>query len=70
MEPSDYLLLFIFIALGAFSLVAAVFNFDWYFETGGASTFVRRLGRRGARVFYALLGAALICCGVLGLLYW
>lgn len=70
MEPSEYFILALFIALGVFSMVAATFNFDWYFQTSGAMTFVRRFGRRGARIFYALLGVALIVCGVAGLLYW
>lgn len=70
MEPTDYFMLAIFIALGVFSLIAAIFNFDWYFETSGAATFVHKFGRKGARIFYALLGAALIGCGVLGLIYW
>lgn len=70
MDPSEYMILAIFIALGLFSVVAALFNFDWYFETSGAMTFVKWLGRGGARIFYLLLGLALMTCGVLGLLYW
>lgn len=70
MEPSEYFILVLFIALGAFSIVAAIFNFDWYFATSGAMTFVRWLGRVGARIFYALLGMALIACGVWGLISW
>ncbi|WP_459188094.1 immunity 17 family protein [Parabacteroides sp. APC149_11_2_Y6] len=70
MGPSEYFILILFIALGVFSIVAALFDFDWYFETSGATTFVRWLGRKGARVFYALLGAGLIACGTAGLLYW
>lgn len=70
MGPSEYFILILFIALGAFSIVAALFDFDWYFETSGATTFVRWLGRKGARIFYALLGAGLIACGTAGLLYW
>lgn len=70
MEPSEYMILAIFIALGLFSVVAALFNFDWYFETSGAMTFVKWLGRGGARIFYFLLGLALVTCGILGLLYW
>ena len=64
MEPADYFILAVFIALGLFSLIAALFNLDWYFNTSGASTFVHKLGRGGARIFYALLGLALIACGV------
>lgn len=70
MDISEYFFLVAFIVLGLFSVVAALFNIEWYFQTGGASVFVRRWGRKGARIFYALLGAALIGCGVTGLLYW
>lgn len=70
MDPSEYFILFLFIALGVFSVTAAAFNFEWYFQTSGAMTFVNKFGRKGARIFYALLGAALIACGVIGLIYW
>ena len=50
MEPADYFILAVFIALGLFSLIAALFNLDWYFNTSGASTFVHKLGRGGARI--------------------
>ncbi len=70
MSPSEYFILVLFIALGLFSLIAALFNFDWYFQTGGAKTFVNQLGRTGARWFYALLGIGLIACGIAGFIYW
>lgn len=70
MDPSEYFILFLFIALGLFSLIAALFNIDWYFKTSGAMTFVGWFGRRGARVFYALLGLGLITCGIAGLMHW
>ncbi len=70
MAPSEYFILILFIALGLFSLVAAIWNIDWYFQTDGARMFVQRLGRNGARVFYILLGLALIACGVAGFVYW
>ena len=56
MEPTEYFILILFIALGIFSVIAAILNLDWYFQTSGAMTFVRWLGRKGARIFYALLG--------------
>jgi hypothetical protein len=65
MEPTEYFILTLFIALGIFSIVAAILNLDWYFQTSGAM-----LGRKGARIFYALLGLGLIACGVTGLLFW
>ena len=70
MDPSEYLILVLFIALGLFSIVAAIFTFDWYFKTSGAMTFVHWFGRGGARIFYASLGIGLIVCGALGLVYW
>ena len=66
MDPSEYFILSLFIALGLFSIVAAICNFDWYFKTSGAMTFVNWFGR----IFYALLGIGLIACGALGLMYW
>lgn len=70
MEPSEYFILVLFIALGLFSLIAALLNLDWYFKTSSAMTFVNQLGRTCARWFYALLGLGLIACGVAGLIYW
>ena len=70
MGPSEYFILVIFIALGLFSLTAAILNIDWYFKTSGAATFIKLFGRQGARIFYGLLGLALIACGGCGLLYW
>ena len=52
MDPSEYFILSLFIALGLFSIVAAICNFDWYFKTSGAMTFVNWFGRGGARIFY------------------
>ena len=69
MGPSEYFILVIFIALGLFSLTAAILNIDWYFKTSGAATFIKLFGRQGARIFYGLLGLALIACKICGLLY-
>ena len=68
MEPTEYFILFLFIALGGFSIIAAILNLDWYFQTHGAMTFVKWLGRKGARIFDVLLGLGLIACGVAGLI--
>lgn len=70
MGPAEYFILVLFIALGCFSVVAAAWNIDWYFQTDGARPFVRQFGRNGARIFYVLLGLALIACGVAGFIYW
>lgn len=70
MDISEYFFLIVFIALGLFSIIAAAFNIEWYFQTSGAAIFVRRWGRKGARIFYALLGIALVGCGITGLIFW
>ena len=70
MAPSEDFIFALFIGLGLFSVVAAVMNLEWYFQTSAAQTFVRWLGRTGARLFYVLLGVGLIACGVLAILYY
>ncbi len=70
MQPSEYFILVLFIVLGVFSITASALNLDWYFQTDGARMFVKRFGRNGARIFYVLLGIALIACGVVGFIYW
>ena len=70
MTPSEYFIFALFIGLGLFSVIAAVLNLEWYFQTSAAQTFVRWLGRTGARLFYVLLGVGLILCGVLAILYY
>ena len=70
MQPSEYFILVLFIVLGVFSIIASVWNLDWYFQTDGARMFVKRFGRNGARIFYVLLGIGLIACGVVGFIYW
>ncbi len=68
MQTSEYLFLLLFIGIGGFSFAAALFNFEWFFSTRQANTFINWLGRTGARLFYAVLGLGLIGCGIAGLL--
>ena len=49
-------------------MVAALLDLEWYFQTSGAQTFVRWFGRKGARIFYVLLGLGLVACGTLAIL--
>jgi hypothetical protein len=53
------------VALGAFCLLGAYSNGDWFFTNGKARPVVNTLGRPGARVFYTLLGTAFFAVGVL-----
>lgn len=69
MNTSEILIFIIFILLGVFSLSAAIFNYNWYFNTQGAAMFIKWFGRGGARIFYAILGLVLIACGIAGILF-
>ena len=53
---------------GAFSVAGAIADWDWFMESRKARFFVKVLGRTGARIFYGLLGLALIALGLAGLL--
>lgn len=55
----------IFLMPGAISTLASLFNWDWFFSTKTASFFVDNLGRTGARVFYGVLGIALLIAAVM-----
>ncbi len=53
-------------AAGAFSVAAAVLDWDWYMNHYKARLVIAILGRTGARIFYALFGFGL---GIVGLLF-
>ena len=59
MEKALFSLLLI--GCGLFSLAGAVKNWDWFMEHRKARFMCSLLGRKGARIFYGLLG--LIICG-------
>ena len=44
------------ISIGVFSILASIFNCDWFFNHRKAEFFVRTFGRNGARAFYFVLG--------------
>lgn len=48
---------------GLFSFLASIFNWNFFFENRKAYLFVKLFGRNGARIFYGLLGLALIILG-------
>lgn len=50
-------------AAGLFSVVCAAFDFEWFMNHRKARFFVKILGRGGARVFYGILGLALLVFG-------
>jgi len=60
MDPNVIILLIAFMVLGWLSLLAAFFNWDWYFKTEGARLVTHHLGNKGGRLFYGVLGIILI----------
>ncbi len=52
------------IASGAFSLLAAIFNWNWFFRASKSALICKLFGRTGARIFYGLLGALLFAGGL------
>lgn len=55
----------IVIAMGLFSLLGAILDWDWYMNHRKARFIVKILGRKGARIFYAILGLGLIVLATL-----
>ena len=53
----------LFLAAGGFSIVGAVQDWDWFLQSRKARLFVNLMGRKGARIFYGILGLALVALG-------
>lgn len=64
----------VFAAIGLFSLMGAVINWDWYFNNRRARGVVAIFGRNGARIFYGILGVFIMAIGAVavigGILGW
>jgi Immunity protein 17 len=52
-----------FMAAGGFSIVGAVQDWEWFLQSRKARLFVTLMGRKGARIFYGILGLALVVLG-------
>lgn len=50
-------------AVGVFAILGAVMDWEWFMTHRRARVLVRLFGRNGARVFYGLLGTALVVLG-------
>ena len=61
---SQYLIQGIFALTGLISVLAAIFDWDWFFTTRNTRFIVQNVGRRRARWFYGLLGLLLISMAV------
>ena len=55
----------VFVAAGAFSMAGAICNWDWFINSRKAKLLVKLLTRNGARIFYGILGLAIVVLGVL-----
>jgi hypothetical protein len=51
-------------AAGLFVIVAVVSDWNWFFEHPKAKFLVDAFGRNGARIFYGVLGCALLLIGL------
>lgn len=56
-------ILFLF-AIGIFCLLAAIFDWEWWFSSRRARVFVDLLSREGARVFYGIFGVIFILVSI------
>nr|WP_320036674.1 immunity 17 family protein [uncultured Bacteroides sp.] len=63
MNPK-YIVQGLFIVAGIISILAALFNWNWFFSAQNAQFVVRNIGRKWARVFYGTLGLILIAAAV------
>jgi hypothetical protein len=55
----------ILMAAGLFSISGAVMDWDWFMENRKAKLWTTLFGRNGARIFYGILGVAIVIAGVL-----
>jgi len=58
----------IFILIGLFTIIASATDWDYFFNHIKAKLFVKIFGRKGARIFYMILGFGLLAFGVLSML--
>lgn len=58
----------VFVAAGVFSICGAWMDWDWFMLSRKSRFMVGLLGRKGARIFYGLLGIVVIVLGVLFIL--
>ncbi len=55
----------VFIASGLFSLIASIKNWNFFFQGFKTRWITSIIGRNGARIFYGILGIAIIIVGLL-----
>lgn len=59
-----YLIQGIFALVGLLAILASAFNWDWFFQSQNTRFIVSNVGRKQARLFYALLGILMIATAI------
>ena len=59
-----YVIQGIFVVVGLLAILASLFNWDWFFKAQNTQAIVRNVGRKRARLFYALLGVLMIATAI------
>ena len=59
-----YLIQGIFVIVGLLAIGAAIFDWDWFFQAQNTQLIVKNVGRKQARLFYAVLGILMIATAV------
>ena len=59
-----YLIQGIFVLVGLIATLASLFNWDWFFQSQNTQFIVKNVGRKQARIFYALLGTLMIATAI------
>ena len=59
-----YLIQGIFALIGLLAILASLFNWDWFFQSQNSQFIVKNVGRKQARLFYAVLGILMIATAI------
>lgn len=59
-----YIIQALLVLVGLLALLAALFNWDWFFTAQNTQFVVANVGRKQARLFYAVIGVLMIATGV------
>ena len=59
-----YIIQGIFVVVGLLAILASLFNWDWFFLSQNTQLIVQNVGRKRARLFYALLGLLMIATAI------
>ena len=53
------------VAGGAFTICGAAFGWEWFRKHWNARVFIRQFGESGTRIFFGLIGAAILILGLI-----